>query len=324
MNTIIFSLTNIWQQLVGFFSYKVPDELAFLANRNKEQKTTNEMLTKKVCVITGATSGVGFETAKELVAHNANLILVARNKHKAESVKNRLLASNTVNIDIVIADFSNLSNVKKAADEIVSKHKRIDVIINCAGLHSTKKVYASDGFELVFCVNHLASLLFTLLLKDVLIKSAPSRIIQVNSEGHRFNVLKEYDLHWNKRVYTGLRGYGASKTAQLMSVWELSDKLSSKDVTINAVHPGEVKTAIGSNNGWLYRFFSKYVTSRFLKDPEIAGKAIYYLSAAKELEKTSGKYFNLTHEEVAAKHATDRVLGKRIFEESLKLISPYM
>ncbi len=302
----------------------VPDELAFLVNRNKEQKITNEMLAKKVCVITGATSGVGFEAAKELVAHNASLILVARNRRKAEKVRNMLLASNTVPIEIVVADFSNLGDVKRAAEEILEKYKKIDVLINCAGLHSTKKIHTDDGFELVFCVNHLASLLFTLLLEDVLIKSAPARIIQVNSEGHRFNGLNEKDLHWKKRIYTGLRGYGASKSAQLMSVWELSDKLSPKGVTINAVHPGEVKTAIGSNNGFLYRFFSKYITSRFLKDPEIAGLAIYYLSAAKELEKTSGKYFNLTHEEVPAKHATDRVLGNRIYEESLKMISPYL
>ncbi len=302
----------------------VPDELAFLINRNKEQKTTSAMLTKKLCVITGATSGVGFEVAKELVAHNASLVLVARNKNKAEFIKKKLLASNTVKIDIVIADFSNLADVKKAANEIISKYKKIDILINCAGLHSTTKIHTNDGFELVFCVNHLASLLFTLLLEGVLIKSAPSRIIQVNSEGHRFNGLNENDLHWNKRIYTGLRGYGASKTAQLMSVWELSDKLFPSGVTINAVHPGEVKTEIGRNNGLLYRFFSKYVISRFLKDPVIAGKAIYYLAADPELIKTSGKYFNLTHEEVAAKHAIDRVKGKRIYEESLKMISPYL
>ncbi len=324
MNTILLSLSNLWAQIRASFVYKVPDELVFLVNRNKDQKTTNEMLTKKLCVITGATSGVGFETAKELVKHNASLVLVARNKHKAETVKNTLLAANTVPIDIVITDFSNLADVKKASEEILSKYNKIDILINCAGLHSTKKIHTDDGFELVFCVNHLASLLFTLLLEDALLKAAPSRIIQVNSEGHRFNGLKEHDLHWLKRVYTGLRGYGASKTAQLMSVWELSEKLLPKGVTINAVHPGEVKTDIGMNNGWLYRFFSKYVTSKFLKDPSIAGKAIYYLAASPEVASISGKYFNLTHEEIPAKHATDRVMGKRIYEESLKMISPYM
>ncbi len=324
MNAILLTLKNLWKQFIGAGAYKVPDELAFLVNRNKIQNTTNEMLTKKVCVITGATSGVGFETAKELVAHNASLILVARNKYKAESIRNTLLSSNSVPIDIIIADFSKLDEVHKAATEILAKYKKIDILINCAGLYSTKKIYTEDGFELVFCVNHLASLLFTLLLENRLIESAPARIIQVNSEGHRFNGLKEQDLNWKKRLYTGLRGYGASKTAQLMCAWELSEKLAPKGVTINAVHPGEVKTDIGMNNGWLYRFFSKHITSKFLKDPKIAGKALYYLAASPDVRETSGKYFNLSHEEIPAKHATNRVMGKRIFEESLKMISSYM
>ncbi len=303
---------------------KFPDELAFLVNRNKEQKITNKKFTKKLCVITGATSGVGYSAVKEFVAHGANIVLIARSPTKAAAVKRGLLSSSNVTIDIIIADFSNLADVKRAAQEILSKYKRIDVLINCAGIHSTKKIYTREGFELVFCVNHLASLLFTVLLEECLVNSAPARIIQINSEGHRFNGLKLQDLNWHKRIYTGLRGYGASKTAQLMSVWELSKKLFPQGVTVNAMHPGEVKTSIGSNNGWLYRFFSKNVISLFLKDPSIAGNAIYYLAAAPELEKVSGKYFNLTHEETPAEHATNKVIGKMVYEESLKMISPFL
>ncbi len=324
MNAILVSLTSLWNQLQSFFSYRFPDELAFLVNRNKEQKTTNELLTGKLCVLTGATSGVGYESAKEFVRHNANLVIVARDKNKAEEVKKELLLLNDVSIDIIIADFSNLADVKSAAEKILAKYKKIDVLVNCAGLHSTTKQYSVNGYELVFAVNHLASLLFTLLLEERLAKSAPSRVIQVNSEGHRFNGLNEKDLYWKKRLYTGLRGYGASKTAQLMSVWELSPRFLEKGITINAVHPGEVKTAIGKNNGWLYRFFSKHVTSKFLKDPIVSGEAIYYLAASKEVSNESGKYFNLTHEEVPAKHARNRIIGKKVFEKSLKMISPYL
>ncbi len=306
-------------------AYVVPEELSFLVNRNKKQKTTNVSLNKKNCVITGATSGVGLEAAKKLALHNANLVLVARNGEKAEIVKDTLLLLNPkVTIDIVISDFSRLGDVKKAAEEVLQKYKKIHLLINCAGIHSTTKRYTDEGFELVFCVNHLAPLLFTLLLGNCLIKSTPARIIQVNSEGHRFNGLSEEDLHWDKRIYTGLRGYGASKTAQLMSVWELSDIFMPQGVTINAIHPGEVKTAIGSNNGWLYRFFTKYVTSIFLKDASIAGNAIYYLAAADSLSTISGRYFNLTYEEKPARHALNREKGKRIYEESIKLIEQFL
>ena len=196
---------------------------------------------------------------------------------------------------------------------------RIDVLINCAGLHSTKATYTPEGYETVFCVNHLASFLFTQLLLERIKASAPSRILLINSEGHRFNGLKIDDLDWKKRYYTGLRGYGASKTAQLLTMWEINDQLQYTGVTINAMHPGDVKSRIGSNNGWLYRLFSKYVIQPALSSPIISGKAIYYLVADPSLREVSGKFYHLTIEEVPAKHAMDRAMGKRIYEESLRL-----
>ena len=152
-----------------------------------------------------------------------------------------------------------------------------------------------------------------------MIASAPSRIIQVNSEGHRFGGLKLDDLDWGKRRYRGLQGYGASKTAQLLTVWELADRLRGSGVTINAVHPGEVATNIGMNNGFLYRWYQKYLLFPLLKKPEISGEALYYFAAAPELSNVSGKFFNLTHAEKPAAHALDRAIGKRIWEISEEL-----
>jgi NAD(P)-dependent dehydrogenase (short-subunit alcohol dehydrogenase family) len=202
---------------------------------------------------------------------------------------------------------------------LISRYPRIDVLINCAGLHSTKRTETKDGFETVFCVNHLASFLLTGLLLDRMKTSSPSRIIQVNSEGHRFNGLDPDDLDWRKRHYTGLRSYGASKTAQLLTVWEYADLLQGTNVTINAMHPGDVKTNIGNNNGWLYRIFTRFVTGLFLKDPAISGSAIGYLASAPELGNVSGRFFHLTNEEKPAAHALDRAMGKRIWAISMKM-----
>jgi NAD(P)-dependent dehydrogenase (short-subunit alcohol dehydrogenase family) len=149
--------------------------------------------------------------------------------------------------------------------------------------------------------------------------SSPSRIIQVNSEGHRFGGLKLDDLYWDKRRYRGLQGYGASKTAQLLTVWELAERLDGSGVTINAVHPGEVATNIGMNNGILYRWYQKYLLFPLLKDPKISGEALYYFAAAPELNNTSGKFFNLTIEEKPAPHALDRAIGKQVWDISEKL-----
>ncbi len=297
-----------------------PDELMFLKNRKAVQKTTDALLTDKVVVITGATSGVGFEAAKRLAQGGAHLVLVARNKEKAERVKAELVGLHRVRVDLVIADFALLSDVRVAATEILSRFPHIDVLINCAGMHSTTRILTKEGFETVFCVNHLASFLFTELLIHRMIESAPSRILQINSEGHRFNGLDLSDLDWHRRRYKGLKGYGASKTAQLLTVWELDDQLRGTGVTINAMHPGDVLTNIGSNNGPLYRFFFKHFTSHFLKDPLISGEAIYYLSAAPELSQTSGRFFHLTIDEKPAKHALDRAMGKRVYAESRRLV----
>ncbi len=299
--------------------FEWPEELMFLKNKRAKQKTTQTSIEGKVCVITGATSGVGLEAVKKLAAGKAEIVMVCRDRVKGESVRSFLVEKYNVGVDIVIANFSNLEEVRKAAKIILEKYSTIHILINCAGLHSTKKTYTKEGFETVFCVNHLASFLFTNLLMERIIQSSPARILQINSEGHRFNGLDPDDLNWEKRIYTGLRGYGASKTAQLMTVHEMDLLLKGTGVTINAMHPGDVKTNIGMNNGILYRIFSRLVIQRFLKNPEVSGDSIYYLVAAPELEGVSGEYFYLTIEETPAKHALNREVGRRIYEMSLEM-----
>ena len=299
--------------------FELPDELLFLKNRNAVQKSSTVLMTGKVCVITGATSGVGLEALRKIVKGGALAVMVCRSADKAAAVCKELEASASFPIETVIADFSRLEDVRNAAGTILKKHPRIDVLINCAGLHSTKRRYTPAGFELVFCVNHLSSFLFTKLLMERIKESAPARILQVNSEGHRFNGLDPNDLNWKKRFYTGLRSYGASKTAQLLTVWELNDQLKGSQVTINALHPGDVRTNIGNNNGWLYKAFLHHVIWYSLKDPVISGDAIYYLASAPEMSGSSGRFFNQTIEEKPAAHALDREMGKRILALTMEM-----
>lgn len=277
------------------------------------QKTTKARMDGKLCIITGATSGVGYQAAKRLAQGGAHLVLVCRNRQKAENVQGELEHVYSTRIDVLQADFSHLSEVRQAAGRILENYPRIDVLINNAGLHNTHRMLTAEGFETVFCVNHLASFLFTRLLLDRLIESAPARIIQVNSQGHRFGGLDLSDLTWERRRYRGLQGYGASKVAQLLTVWELADRLQGTGVTINAMHPGEVRTNIGMNNGTLYRIYQRYLIWWVLKDPVISGEAIYYLAAAPEMGGVSGRFFNQTIDEKPAAHALDRALEKRMW-----------
>jgi retinol dehydrogenase-13 len=298
---------------------KLPEELQFIENARMIQKTTNARMDGRICVITGATSGVGYQTVKRLAQGGAHIVMVCRNAHKAMKVKDELKDKYSVEIDSIQADFSRFADVKRTAEEILTNYNRIDVLINNAGVHYTHRTLNENGIEIVFAVNHLASFLFSRLLLSKLIESAPSRIIQVNSQGHRFGGLDLNDLNWQRRRYKGLQAYGASKIAQLLTVWDFSDQLKGSGVTINAVHPGEVRTSIGMNNGLLYRLYQRYLLWWFLKDPVISGEAIYYLAAAPEMVEISGRFFHLTIDEKPAPHALDRSLGRQVWRISEEL-----
>jgi len=298
---------------------RVPDELAFLVNRRAVQRTTDASMAGKVCVVSGSTSGVGLAAVRRLARGGAHIVMVCRNREKAEVVRQEIAGQHRVPVDIVIADFSNLDTVRAAAGALLAGYPRIDVLINSVGLHSTGRFTTPAGFELVFCVNHLGPFLLTYLLLERMRQSAPSRIIQVNSEGHRFGGLDLNDLDWKRRRYAGLKSYGASKIAQLMTVWEFADRLKGTGVTINAMHPGDVRTNIGNNNGPLYRWWLHHVTWHVLKDPVISGEALYYLAAAPELAEVSGRFFHLTIDEKPAAHALDRELGRRVWALSLEM-----
>jgi retinol dehydrogenase 13 len=298
---------------------QLPDELKFLENRKAVQKTTDASMAGKVCVVSGSTSGVGLEAVKRLARGGAQLVMLCRNPEKARGIREEILAHWKVPVDILIADFSDLADIRKAARVLLRDYPRIDVLINSTGLHCTTRTLTREGFETVFCVNHLAPFLLTYLLLERLKASAPARIIQVNSEGHRFGGLDLDDLNWERRLYIGLRGYGASKVAQLLTTWEFADRLKGSGVTINAMHPGDVKTNIGNNNGPLYRWFLHNVTWRTLKDPAISGEALYYLAAAPEMAGVSGRFFHLTIDEIPAKPALDRETGRKIWDMSRQL-----
>ncbi len=297
----------------------LPEELMFLRNRKAPQKRSAAALEGKVCVITGATSGIGLETLRRFIRAGARPVMLCRDPDKAQAVRRLQADAGGEPADIVIADFSRLDSVRRAAETILRRHPRIDLLINNAGMHSTTLGFTPEGLETVLCVNHLAPFLLTQLLLPRLRESAPARILFVNSEGHRFSGFDPDDIRWTRRHYTGLKGYGASKTAQLLTVWELAERLTGSGVTVNALHPGDVKTGIGGNNGPLYRFFTRHVTALFLKDPSISAEAIFYLAADPALKDVNGRFFHLTVEEKPAAHALDRALGQRVWDLSLRL-----
>lgn len=299
--------------------YQWADMKQIRQNNHSKQCQSDVRMDGKLCVVTGCTSGVGWEAAKTLASKGACIVMINRSKDKSEGACAWLRAEYHAECSYILADFTDLSQVGAAAAQLIQAGDRIDVLVNNVGMHSTRLTRTSSGLETVFCVNHLASFVLTWKLLDTMKRSAPARIIQVNSQGHRFGGLDINDLDWSKRHYTGLRGYGASKTAQLLTVWEYTELLRGSGVTINAMHPGAVRSNIGGNNGPLYRWYKDKILSRALGDPAVSGQAIHYLATAPDLETVSGRYFNLTHPEKPAPHALDREVGRRVWEDSLRM-----
>ncbi len=303
---------------------KLPEELQYIQNSLKPQKSTTARMDGKICVITGANSGIGYETAKKLAQSGAEIVMVCRNQEKASRVQQELIDDYGIGVSLFIADFQKLAEVKQAALAIRKTYPKIHVLINNAGVFNKRRRLTPDGNEMTFGVIHLAAFLLTQLLIEPLKKGAPSRVLYISSEAHRFGGFNINDLNWQKRLYIGLRAYGAAKIAQIHTTMVFAETFKESEITFNLMHPGTVRTNIGMNNGLLYRLYQRYILRWFMKDPSQAGDAIYYLAADPELEKVTGTYFNQTIEEKPAAYAVKSNLSQTVWEKSIALIQPYL
>ncbi len=300
--------------------YNVPDVLAMVRNNRLDPKVCEEDFSNKLVVISGATSGIGYVTARKYASQGANLLCINRNLQKSEALKSEIESEYGVTCDYKIADLSNLQEVHQLAEELRNMITPIDVLIHNAGVYLTKREETSDGIEKVFMVQYLSSFIINFLLMDKLKSQGKARIIMVNSEGHRFAAwgLRFDDLDWERRRYSGLKSYGSAKLAQLLSMMVFEELFTDSGVTINSMHPGAVKTETGQENGRVYRWFKKNFLDKTLRSTEISAESLYYLGASKEMAGVSGKFFNLTKEEVPAPPALDREAANELWERSLK------
>jgi short-subunit dehydrogenase len=300
--------------------YNVPDIVAMVKNNRLDPKICSDPFTGKLVVISGATSGIGYVCARKYASMGARLLVVNRNQEKSEALKAEIESEFGVQCDYKIADLGIKQEVHRLAEELNKINTPIDVFIHNAGVYLTRKEVSEDGLDKVFMVQYLASFILNIKLMDKLKSQDRARIILVNSEGHRFAPwgLRLDDLNWEKRRYSGLKSYGSAKLAQLLSMIILDDYCKNSGVTVNAMHPGNVKTETGQENGPVYRWFKRNFLDKGLRSPEISGEALYYLGASNEMEKVSGKFFNLTREEVPAPPALDKGAAGDLWKLSLE------
>ena len=266
----------------------------------------------KVCLVTGATSGIGKEIARGLSKLGATVAIAGRSREKCESAMQE-----TKSASYFLADLSSQAEVRKLAEEFSSKYDRLDVLINNAGVFLAERKLTVDGIECTLAVNHLAPFLLTNLLIDKLKASAPSRIVTTSSMAHKGGHLDLDDMQFEKRRYSGIYAYSQSKLANILFTRELARQLAGTQVTANCFHPGAVRTDLVRGNS-IYGLVWK-AAGTFFVSPEKGADTAVYLASSDQVAGMTGGYFVKRRQERSSDLSYGEETAKKLWKLSEKL-----
>jgi retinol dehydrogenase-14 len=284
-----------------------------------ELKKHGGSLGEKVCLITGATSGIGKATAMGLANMGASVVMVGRDRDRGEAVMAEIKeGSANDSVDLMLADLSSQEQVRRLAEKFKEAYPRLDVLINNAGLFRSERITTADGLEMTFAVNHLAYFLLTNLLLDVLGASAPSRVVSVSSGDHSNGTIDFDDLQGEKG-YKGAKAYSQSKLANVLFTYELARRLKGIGVTANCLHPGAgVRTNFGSGVSGMFGFTVRALRP-FMISPEKGAETSIYLASSPEMADLSGRYFVKKAGARSSDASHDERIARRLWEVSTQL-----
>ena len=269
----------------------------------------------RVFVVTGANSGIGKATALGLARLGGTVVMACRDATRGEAARQDIIrGSGNPHVALMIVDLAREASTRALADEFQRTYRRLDVLINNAGVYTSHREMTTDGLERQFEVNYLSGFLLTHLLLDLLKKSAPSRIVNVSSSAHMGGTIRFEDLQGERR-YGGFRAYNQSKLAQVLFTRELARRLEGTGVTVNACHPGVIRTNLAMGGSSVVVRFVKM----FLKSPEKGAETPIYLATSPEVEGISGKYFVRNQVLAPSAKAQDPAVARRLFEVSMEL-----
>jgi NAD(P)-dependent dehydrogenase (short-subunit alcohol dehydrogenase family) len=276
-------------------------------------------LNGKTVLVTGATTGIGLETAKGLATLGARVLVHGRSAERGRrSLEEIRRAVPGAEVEFIEADLASLAAVRALAAEVLSRAPRLDVLVNNAGAANVARTVTADGFETTFGVNHLAPFLLTNLLLDRLKASAPARIVNVASRAHRGGSMNFDDLNGEKD-YSFIQSYGQSKLANILFTRALAKRLAGAGVTANALHPGVVRSGFGLNNRGLVRIVIGFARVFFISSEEGAKTSIY-LASSPEVEGVSGEYFDKCEIIRPTREAQDDAAGERLWRVSAQMV----
>lgn len=311
------SVKKYWSQ------YKWSNVQAMIRNMKRQPEKNPELFRDKLVVITGATSGIGYHTARKYASMGARILMVNRNLEKSESVRSEIAEKFGASVEYIIADLTLLPDIQRVGQHLQSLEKPIDVLIHNAGVHLESRKETSAGLEVNFVIHYLCPLILNYMLIPKYQQDRTGRILLVSSEAYRFAAwgLDLDDLQWNRRRYTGIKAYGAGKLAQLLFMHLISPELAAYNVTINAMHPGMVRTHSGKDNGKLYQWYKKNIIDKRSASPEVSAEALYYLGTSPALSKTTDVFFHLTTEEELAPPALDLAAAEALLTKTKEFLN---
>ena len=274
----------------------------------------------KVCVITGATSGIGLAAAEALAAKGAELALVGRDRSRGEAALARLRErAPAVPMTIHYADLLSMAEVRRLGAELLAAHPRIDVLINNAGAIFQHRELSADGLERTFALNHMAYFLLTAILRDRLAASAPARVISVASRAHLQAPGLDFDDLNLEHRYSGWTAYCRSKLANILFTRELARRLTGSGVTANCLHPGFVASRFGDNNRGIFRWGLSLAKRLAAIDEAKGAETIVYLACDPAVAATTGDYFVRSRPATPSAAAQDDSAAAKLWEISTKL-----
>jgi NAD(P)-dependent dehydrogenase (short-subunit alcohol dehydrogenase family) len=278
----------------------------------------SDLMRDRVCMVTGATSGIGLKTAEALAKLGATLVLVGRNREKgASTVAHIQEETGNPSLEFLRADLSVQSQVRRLAREFADRYARLNVLLNNAGAFRMRRQLSADGIEMTFALNYLSPFLLTNLLLDTLKTSAPARIINVSSDMHQGAQINFQDLEGERR-YSGMKAYGQSKLALVLFTYELARRLEGTQVTANALHPGFVATNIYAASGGIVKLVAPLIKGMAMS-PEKGAQTSIYLASSPEVVGVSGQYFIKEAPARSAPITYDRAVAQRLWEISLQM-----
>ncbi|MAL18544.1 MAG: retinol dehydrogenase [Balneola sp.] len=275
-------------------------------------------MNNKLCVITGANSGIGFETTKALAKQGAYIVMVCRNEDKAEAARQQIIdETSNPGIEIVLCDFAIQSEIRTAAEHIKKNYEKIDVLINNHGFVAAEREETVDGLEKTFAVNHIGYFLFTNLLLDHIKASDYARIVSVASEAHKTGEFNPENIQLSEG-FSPMKAYGNSKLFNILFTKELAHRLTETHVTANCLHPGVVASNFAQSGSWLLRTFFT-IGKLFMVSPKKGAQTSIYLATSDDVENVNGAYFKNEKAATPSKTARDADAAAELWKMSEKL-----